>query len=333
MINLDLIRKIIKGRILLNKMLSVIMPVYNEHNIYKNTVRVMNILNEAAIKFEIVLVDDGSEYDVWHEIEKLTEDYKTVSAISFSRNFGKENALCAGMEAVRGDCCVCIDSDLQHPPELIPEMYRLWSDDGYEVIEGVKKKRPKEGILYRFCSRFFYFVLKRMTKMDMQNSSDFRLLDRSAVEAWRALPEKQTFFRGMSSWIGFKRTQIYFEVADREEGKSKWSLSGLFSLAINAVTSYSATPLYVSASLGIIFLLLFVVMFIQTLYMKFSGYAQDGFTTIIILQLIIGSILMISLGIIGIYIEKIYEEVKGRPRYIIKRKIDNGANAEKNDKE
>lgn len=215
-------------------------------------------MDEAGIPYEIILVDDGSVNSVWEEMITLTKKYETVTAIRLSRNFGKEKALCAGLDAVQGGCCVCIDSDMQHPPEVIPEMYHLWKVEGYEVVEGVKNARIKENLLYRFCARFFYKILKCMSGIDLQNASDFRLMDGKALSAWRSMPEKETFFRGMSSWIGFKRTQVYFDVSVREYGSSKWSVRALARLAVNAVASYSSVPLYLSTVSGILLLLFFV---------------------------------------------------------------------------
>lgn len=303
-----------------DKLLSVIMPVYNEVNIEPNFLRLVNVLKCAGINYEIIIIDDGSKNNAWQEIADIADRYDNVVGISFSRNFGKENALCAGLDAVKGDCAVCIDSDMQFPPEEIPAMYKLW-EQGYEVVEGIKNKRQNEGFLYKACSNIFYSALKKLSAIDLKNGSDFRLLDRSVIDAWKCMPERQTFFRGMSSWVGFKRIQYNFNVADRTEGKSKWSLRRLMGLAVDAVTSYTAAPLYMAAVFGVIFFLFAVVMGIQTLYMFIWGNALSGFTTVILLLLFIGAVVMLGLGVIGIYIKKIYEEVKGRPRYIIQKTV------------
>lgn len=304
-----------------NGLLSVVMPIYNETNIEVGVKRVMSVLEGADIPYEIILVDDGSKNDSFNQISDLALKYDRVVAIGLSRNFGKEHALCAGLDNVSGDCCICMDSDMQHPPEYIPEMYRLWKEEKYEVVEGIKKARIKESIVYRLCAKNFYRVLNKMSGIDLQNASDFRLLDREALEAWKSLPERVPFFRGMSSWIGFRRTQVYFEVEEREFGETKWTLKGLIRLAIDSITSYSSVPLYFSTMFGAILMIFFFALFVQTLFMKINGHAQDGFTTVIILQLVIGAITMINIGIIGIYIKKIYEETKGRPRYIIRKII------------
>lgn len=311
-------------------MLSVVIPIYNEVNLEPNIARVKNVLKNAGIDHEIILVDDGSVNGAWNEISDIVEKYENVIGVAFSRNFGKESALCAGLDMAEGECAVCLDSDMQFPPEVIPDMYKLWQE-GYEVVEGVKEKRQSEGLVYKLCSGMFYSVLKKLSGIDLKNGSDFRLLDRSAIDAWKLLPEKQTFFRGMSTWVGFKRIKYEFRVEDRTEGESKWSLRRLAGLAVDAVTSYTAAPLYAASFIGVLFLVFAIIMGIQTLAMFLLGKAQSGFTTVILLQLFIGAVVLICLGVVGIYIKKIYEEVKGRPRYIVSRVI--GVNQKNNSNE
>ena len=321
-----------EGSVVILKVLSVVIPIYNEIDIEPNIVRVINVLRSAGINYEIILVDDGSKNSAWNEISDIVDKHENVRGIAFSRNFGKESALCAGLDMAEGDCAICLDSDMQFPPEVIPDMFRLW-EQGWEVVEGVKKQRQKEGLMYKACAGTFYALLKKFAGIDLKNASDFRLLDRAAIDAWKAMPERQTFFRGMSSWVGFKRIKYEFDVADREVGESKWSIKALVNFAIDAVTSFTAAPLYAVMVFGGIFFLFTVVMAIQTLYMKLRGYALGGFTTVIILQLLTSAVCLSGLGIVGVYIKKIYEEVKGRPRYIIRRIIgketkDNGADSE-----
>lgn len=302
------------------KKLSVIIPVYNEVNLEPSIKRVIDILVKAGIEYEIILVDDGSKNNAWNEISDIKDKYSGIIGIAFSRNFGKESALCAGLDNASGDCAICLDADMQFPPEVIPEMYKLW-EQGWEVVEGVKKKRQKTGFIYNFCSVAFYNILKKTSGIDLNNASDFRLLDRAAIDAWKSMPEKQTFFRGMSTWVGFKRYKFEFDVADRLEGESKWSAKGLISFAIDSVTSYTAAPLHIASVTGFLFLIFAIIMAVQTLYMKFTGNAQSGFTTVILIQLITSAIMLMCVGILGIYIKKIYEETKNRPRYIISRII------------
>lgn len=303
---------------MIKKTLSVIIPVFNEGEMIQASIkRVINVLKNAQIPYEIIVIDDGSKDKTWSEIERCAKAENGVKAVRLSRNFGKENALCAGLDLATGDGCVCIDADMQHPPEVIPLMYEAWTNQGYDIVEGVKQSRGNESLRYKMSAGIFYKFLHKTSGINLNNASDFRLLDRKALNAWKTMPEKQTFFRGMSSWIGFSRTQVEFTVADREVGTSKWSFISLVKLAIQGVTAYTAAPLYASAFLGFGLLVAFLFLLCQTIIMKFLGYAAGGFTTVIALQLVIGGTLMMSVGVIGIYIEKIYEEVKARPRYII----------------
>ena len=222
----------------------------------------------------------------------------------------------AGIANASGDCVAVMDCDLQHPPETLVTMYRLW-EQGYQVIEGVKASRGKEGMIHKFFAKTFYKIISNATGVDMSRASDFKLLDRTAVDEFLKLPERNVFFRALSSWVGFKTTYVEFHVQEREAGESKWSMKSLFRYAINNITSFSAVPMQVVTFCGVIFFLFAVVLAVQSLYLYFSGKAVAGFTTVILLLLIIGSILMFSLGVIGYYLSKIYEEVKMRPRYII----------------
>ena len=300
-------------------MITVIMPVYNEGEfIYQNVCKVDQILRSACVEHQFLLVDDGSKDQSWQEMCRLAEDMPQVSIIRLSRNFGKEYALCAALENAAGDAVVVMDSDLQHPPELIPEMVRLWQEEGYDVVEGVKANRGKESLGSKIAAMSFYRLFRDATRIDIGVASDFKLMNRSALEAWKQMPERNTFFRGLSAWVGFKRYALPFEVAPRAGGETKWTLKGLIRLAISSITSYTAAPLFLVFWLGLIVLAAGVVLGIQTLMNYFLGRAADGFSTVILLQLFIGSGIMISLSIIGLYLAKIYDEVKGRPRYLVK---------------
>ncbi|MGE5557003.1 MAG: glycosyltransferase family 2 protein [Bacillota bacterium] len=303
-------------------LLSVVIPVYNEEKQIQHSLRVIrDILSKHGIHHEFILVDDGSRDHTWECIRIISGEIPGIRAIRFSRNFGKEAALCAGLDAAGGDACLVMDADLQHPPQIIPEMFRLWREEGYEIIEGVKASRGKEGFLHRMCARAFYCTLKKLSGFDLNNASDFKLLDAKVVSTWRQMKEYHTFFRGIAAWVGFKRTSVPFTVAERTHGKSRWSKLRLFKLAVNAIVSFSSVPLHIVTGLGMVFLAGSLLLGAQTIYMKISGLAVSGFTTVILLLLITGSALMISLGVIGTYIAKIYEEVKGRPRFIVAESI------------
>ena len=302
-------------------MVSIIIPAYNEAQMIKKTyMTISNIMNGHQIDAEYVFVNDGSKDDTWNEIDQLGKIHKEVRGVSFSKNFGKEAAILAGMEYALGDCCVVIDADLQHPPEKIVEMYDLWKK-GYDVVEGIKNSRGKQNPIHKLFAKIFYHFISEATGIDMRQASDFKLLDRKVVDILLKMPERQTFFRALSSWVGFKSTSIVYDVNERTEGKSKWSAKMLIKYAVNNISSFSSAPMQMVTILGIIFLGFAIVIGIQTLVRYFMGTALDGFTTVIILQLLIGSVIMISLGIIGFYISKIYVEIKARPRYIVENTI------------
>lgn len=305
----------------MNKMLSVIVPAYNEERMLAKAAEAIGgVLEQEQISYELIFVNDGSRDNTWAEIEKVCAGNPHVSGILFSRNFGKESAMFAGLANAAGDCCAVMDCDLQHPPAVLVEMYRLW-EQGYDVVEAVKKSRGKESAFHKASAGLFYRIISKAVKIDMSRASDFKLMDRKAVDALLSMPEKNTFFRALSGWIGFRSTSVEFDVQEREEGESKWSTWSLVKYAVTNIASFSAVPMQIVTIAGAFVFLLGVILGIQTLVKFCLGHAVEGFTTVILLLLIIGSIIMLSLGIIGYYIAKIYEEVKGRPRYLISKKI------------
>lgn len=303
-------------------MLSVVSPAYNEEKmVLKTASTISKILSDENIDYELLFVNDGSKDDTWTKICEESKKNPQVRGISFSRNFGKESAMFAGLAESKGDCVIVIDSDLQHPPKKIVQMYRLW-EQGYEIVEGIKKSRGKEKWLHAFAAKCFYGMISNATGIDMSHASDFKLLDRKAVNVLLNIPEKNAFFRALSSWIGFKSTQVEYDVQDREAGLSKWSTGALIKYALTNITSFTAIPMQIVTILGVVMLLTAVILTIKALYQKIIGAAAEGFTTVIILQCFTSSIIMISLGIIGYYISKMYDEVKGKPRYIISEKTE-----------
>ena len=298
-------------------LLSVVLPAFNEEEMAPRAADVISaLLEQAQIPHELIFVDDGSRDRTWARIQEKSRALPQVRGVRFSRNFGKEAAIFAGLAQARGACCVVLDCDLQHPPEKIVDMYRLWQQ-GYEVIEGVKVSRGKESPLHAFAAHRFYDILSRVTGVDMSRASDFKLLDRKAVDTLVALREKNAFFRALSSWIGFSTATVEFEVQPRVAGESKWSVMSLVRYAVTNIAAFSTAPLQIVTLLGVVVFLASAVLGLHSLWQKFTGHALEGFTTVILLQLLIGSILMICLGIIGYYIAKIYEEIKDRPRYIL----------------
>lgn len=305
-------------------MLSIILPSYNEEpNVSAAAQVISQILEQRQISYEILFVDDGSGDQTFAAVKRLAAENPRIKGLKFSRNFGKEAAIMAGLKAAKGECCVVMDCDLQHPPEHLPAMYEQWRQ-GYLIVEGVKRCRGKEGWLHHKCAGFFNKIISYFLQVDFHRASDYKLLDRKVVDILLQLPEKNTFFRGLSLYFGFPRTTVEFEVSKRANGESKWSLFGLFRYAVNTITSFTAFPLYLIMMAGLLLLLFFFILGIQTLYNYLTANSVAGFTTVILLLLLIGSILFISLGIMGHYIAKIYEEVKGRPRYIIEQALPDG---------
>jgi glycosyltransferase involved in cell wall biosynthesis len=303
--------------------ISLVIPVYNEAVHIASSLRIIEEnMRLIAHSFEIIVIDDGSKDHTWEQLTVYGEGSTNLTALRLSRNFGKELALCAGLEHAKGKAVIIMDSDLQHPPELLATMVKLWREQGKEVVECVKEHRGNEGINKSVSAALFYHLLNRFSGFDLRGASDFKLLDQKVVQAWREMPEKNTFFRGMTAWLGYNRVQIPFEVADRAGGNSKWHMLSLLKLAVNAIVSFSSIPLRFVSIFGLIFFFGAVILSIQTLYQKFIGNAITGFTTVILLLLVLGSVIMISLGIIGEYIASIYNEVKGRPRYLISQKIE-----------
>ena len=318
----------IDGKDTIFNMLSVVLPAYNEEKMLaRAAAAISSILEEASIPYELVFVNDGSRDQTWNEIEKAAKGNENIVGIHFSRNFGKESAIFAGLASASGECCAVMDCDLQHPPEKLVEMYRLW-EQGYEVVEGVKRSRGKESALHRASAGLFYRMISSAVKIDMSRASDFKLMDKKAVDALLALPERNAFFRALSSWIGYRTTTVEFDVREREEGESKWSTWSLVKYAITNLVAFSAVPMQLVTVAGVFVFFFAMIMGIQTLVKFFMGHAVEGFTTVILLILMIGSVMMISLGIIGYYISKIYEEVKARPRYLISKKIGGGKQEE-----
>ena len=300
-------------------MLSVVIPAYNEEEMIPKTSQTIDkILKEAGIEHELLFINDGSKDNTWTVIEDEAKKNPLVKGVCFSRNFGKESAIFAGLYESKGDCTVVIDCDLQHPPEKIVEMYRLW-EQGYEIVEGVKASRGKESGLHRFAAKSFYNIMTDAVGFDMSRASDFKLLDRKAVNVLLNMNEKNAFFRALSSWIGFKSTEVEYDVREREAGTSKWSTRALIKYAVTNISSFTSAPLQIVTLLGVLVFGLGLYSIIEALVRYFMGTAKEGFTTVIILQCLTSSAIMLGLGIIGFYISKIYEEVKGRPKFIIDR--------------
>ena len=302
------------------------MPVFREgSHIGAVLAAVRDALAEVNVSFEFVLVDDGSPDDTWSVLCEQAQTFPMLRAVRLSRNFGKDAALCAGLEMARGDAVVVMDGDGQHPPTLLPEMVRVWLETDVDIVEAMKITRGKETFFSTLSAGLFYLIWNKLSGFELKGASDYKLLNRRAVDAYLQMKERNVFFRGMTAWLGFRCVQIPFEVAGRVGGQTGWSVLRRLGLAITGITAFSALPLHIITFAGILFLLFAFALGVQTLFVFLAGHAVSGFTTVILLLLFIGSILMISLGIIGEYLARIYQEVKGRPRYVVAQSIEAAA--------
>ncbi|HEX4640108.1 MAG TPA: glycosyltransferase family 2 protein [Chthoniobacterales bacterium] len=299
-------------------LMSIVIPGFQEAEALPAFLAsVRHVLQQCTVSYELVLVDDGSADTTWPLIAQEAQASSSVRGFRLSRNFGKEAALCAGLEKARGTAVIVMDGDGQHPASLLPEMIRMWQTTDADIVQAVKRSRGQESFSSKASALFFYLLLKQFSGFDLRRASDFKLMNRMAVDAWLRMGERNVFFRGMTAWMGFTTVEIPFEVAQRSRGHSTWSFFKRLKLAITGITAFSTLPLQLVTFAGALFLVFSVVLGAQTIYLKLSGQAVSGFTTVILLELIVGSFLMISLGIIGEYLARIYREVKGRPRYLI----------------
>ncbi len=298
--------------------ISIIIPVFNEEDqIQSNLSTILAHARQTGFPIQLIVVDDGSSDDTWTKLEQMHIHLPELVGLRLSRHFGKEAAICAGLAHAHGPACIVMDSDLQHPPSLIPQMVALWQESGLEVVEATKATRGEESFLNKLGARVFYRSLSYLSGYDLNGASDFKLLDRKVIAAWQQMHEQTTFFRGMIAWLGYKRGELYFEVSARKETQSRWTFWNLVRLAIIAITAFSSLPLQIVTILGGVTLAASSAFIVYVLCFYFSGHAVPGFTTVILLQLMIGGALMLSLGIIGTYIARIYEEAKQRPRFLI----------------
>jgi glycosyltransferase involved in cell wall biosynthesis len=299
------------------KTIDIIIPCFNEG---PNILPLVNEINRntanSKYTFKFIFIDDGSADDTYLELRKISELREDVSLIKLSRNFGKEAALVAGLSRSHSDAAIIIDGDLQHPPCLIPAMIAEW-EKGACIVDATKIVRSEGKVFRTLGSSIFNGIFSGLTGIDFAGSCDYKLLDKKAIDILNNINEKTRFFRGLTNWIGLPHTKVEFKVEHRNAGRTKWGLFNLFRLSIDAVASHSQKPLQIITVLGVFTLLFSLILGAQTLYNKFVGNAVSGFTTVILIVLILASFIMIGIGILGVYLSKIYEEIKGRPIYII----------------
>lgn len=303
------------------KKVSIIIPCFNEeHNIKPLYLALCQLFeSEPKYEWEVLMINDGSQDNTLTEIKHLRTEDKRICYIDLSRNFGKENAMLAGFDYVSGDCVANIDADLQHPPMVISKMLRLW-EEGFEDIYARRQTRGKESFLRHHFTKLYYKILQKMADTEvLTNVGDFRLLDRKCIDALKQLRETQRYTKGLYCWIGFKKTFVLFEQQDRKEGTSSFNGFKLVNLAIEGITSYSTAPLRMATIIGTIISLLALIymtyILIKTLVI---GDPVQGYPTLIIVILFLGGLQLLSIGIIGEYLSRIFHETKNRPVYLIR---------------
>lgn len=305
-----------------NKKISIVAPVYNEQDsiaaFYERTVGVVGTITE---NYELIFVNDGSTDRSMEFLERIAQKDKKVKVIAFSRNFGHMCALSAGLDCASGDAVITIDTDLQHPPEVIPKLLEKWSA-GAEIINTIRKESYKIGKFKEISSMFFYWLMNRITKINFQsNSADFRLLDRSVVETIKQMKEHTRFLRGIISWVGYKQEFVSYNVEARAFGKTKYSFIRMFSFALDGITSFSAVPLRISTYMGMIIAFFSFVYIVYAVYLRFLNKTVAGWTSVLVVVLFMGGVQLVFLGIIGEYLTRVYDETRNRPLYVIQKKI------------
>ena len=302
------------------KKVSVIIPCYNEQSNIRPLYEALTRLFESHPQYawEVVMINDGSQDETLTEIRRLRQHDARICYVDLSRNFGKERAMLAGFDYATGDCAAIIDADLQHPPMVIGQMLELW-EQGYQDVYAQRQTRGRESFMRKHLTRLYYRILQRMADTEvLTNVGDFRLLDRRCIDALRQLRETQRYTKGLYCWIGFRKTFVPFTTDDRREGHSSFNTWKLFNLAVEGITSYSTAPLRMATVMGtVISLLAFVYMIVVLLKTIIVGEPVPGYPTLICVILLLGGLQLLSIGIIGEYLSRIFHETKQRPVYIV----------------
>ena len=302
--------------------ISIVVPLLNEEgNLRLLYEELISVLKKIGEPYEIIFVDDGSTDSSVSLIHQLALEDRCVKGISLSRNFGHQIALTAGLQHAKGEVVVTLDADLQHPPHVIQELYAKYKE-GFDIVNTIRKETADSGSFKKITSASFYSIINRLSDVHIEPAAaDFRLMNRKTVDAFLQLPEKDRFTRGLISWMGFKQTAIPYNAPMRYSGKSKYSIGKMFRFAADGITSFSAKPLRISFYLGMIISLIGLVYSIYAIIQYFLGNTQPGWTSILVSILIIGGIQLISIGIIGEYLARVFNESKNRPLYLVKEYI------------
>lgn len=299
--------------------LSVIVPAFNEaEGLAAFLEQLFGVLHGCCADFEVWVIDDGSRDATWQQALNEQSKYPQLCGVQFTRNFGKEAAILAGLRHARGRAVVVMDSDGQHPPALLPEMLELWRSGKAQIVAAHKAARNTDSWRARLNARIFNGLMLALTGLDLAGASDFRLLDRRVVDTLLAFPEKVRFFRGMTVWTGFTTVNLDFDVAPRIAGSSQWSTAQLTNLAITAITAFSAKPLGLIFRLGFIGMAAAVLLLLQSIYSWLTGIAVSGWTSLTVVVLFFGSATLLSIGVLGAYFAQIFNEIKGRPEFLVR---------------
>ena len=309
-----------------NVELSVIVPAFNEaQGISAFLDDLFGVLRGSCARFEVWVVDDGSRDDTWRCLQAARDDKPELRGLRFTRNFGKEAALLAGLRQAAGRAVAVMDADGQHPPSLLPKMLDAWRAGEAQIVAARKASRPSDSRIERLNAYLFNRLMRLMTGLDLSAASDYRLLDRRVVDALLAFPERVRFFRGMTVWTGFTTKHLAFDVAPRIAGNSRWNAAQLTKLAINAITAYSAKPLGLVFRLGLFGMAAAFVLFLQALYSWMVGIAVSGWTSVTVVLLFFGSANLLGIGVLGAYLAQLFDEIKARPEYLVKQQLSDSA--------
>lgn len=303
-------------------LVSLVIPVFNEaEGLPANLPWLLEQAAVPGVEFEVLVVDDGSRDATAEALATLASADARIRPLFFTRNFGKEAAIAAGLDHARGEAAIVLDSDRQHPPQMIPTMIERWRQ-GFAVVEAVKRHRGEADLGGGLPARLFYRLFARASGIDLAGQTDFKLLDRSVIDALKAMPERRRFFRGLVAWAGYPSARLPFDVPPRVGGTSRWPLIRLVRYAVDGLMGFSDLPLQLIGGVGALVLAVAGFAGVVALYQKLAGTALDGFTTVIILLALASGALMLGLGIVGLYLARIHEQLQGRPPYLLRRPED-----------
>jgi len=299
--------------------ISVVVPAFNEaEGLATFLEQLFGALRRSCTSFEVWVVDDGSRDATWDRVRAELPHYPQLHGLRFTRNFGKEAAILAGLRQTRGRAVLVMDADGQHPVELLPQLLAPWREGKAQIVAAQKSRRDTDSLMARLNARAFNELMRILTGLNLEGASDFRLLDRRVVETLLAFPEKIRFFRGMTVWTGFVTVPVTFDVAPRIAGNSQWSTAQLTRLAVTAITSYSAKPLGMIFRLGLLGMVAAVLLLMQALYSWFADIAVSGWTSMTVVVLFFGSANLLGIGVLGAYLAQIFDEIKARPEFLVR---------------